>query len=246
MTTWPTRDAVIATAKSLLGTGEVPDGSNHNFITDAYGIGNGPWCAMFVWYVFQQNGVDLKAEFTTDWAWTPSAVVAAKGLGLWHDGLGGVQAGDAVFLNIPGGAEGGVNHVCLWEGSGQSVDGNWSNQVEEVNHDLTEVVGYIAFPFTVPAGSLGSSEPVAASDHALPPWPGIYLKLRTPMQFGPEVREFQQRLADRGWHLAVDGWFGPETDRVTRAFQLDKNLMVDGVVGPVTWECASLTTNVAP
>jgi peptidoglycan hydrolase-like protein with peptidoglycan-binding domain len=52
---------------------------------------------------------------------------------------------------------------------------------------------------------------------------------------GGAVRTLQQRLKDRGWSLGVDGSYGPSTESVVRAFQKDKGLHVDGVVGPRTW-----------
>lgn len=50
------------------------------------------------------------------------------------------------------------------------------------------------------------------------------------------VTTVQQRLKDRGWNVALDGIFGPATDRVVRAFQREKGLTVDGIVGPRTWQ----------
>jgi peptidoglycan hydrolase-like protein with peptidoglycan-binding domain len=59
------------------------------------------------------------------------------------------------------------------------------------------------------------------------------------------VRFLQQRLnalaGPRGHAvlggkpLAVDGVFGPLTDKVVRAFQAQHRLEVDGIVGPKTW-----------
>jgi hypothetical protein len=70
---------------------------------------------------------------------------------------------------------------------------------------------------------------------AYPPWPGRYLKLATPMMHGNDVRTFQTRMKQRGWYLAVDGYYGPVTrDRVVQ-FQRQKRLSVDGIVGPSTW-----------
>ncbi len=40
------------------------------------------------------------------------------------------------------------------------------------------------------------------------------------------------------WNLAVDGLYGPETERVTRAFQAEKGLHVDGLIGALTWRAA--------
>lgn len=51
----------------------------------------------------------------------------------------------------------------------------------------------------------------------------------------PHVRRVQDALRRRGWRLAVDGTFGPHTMQVVGAFQRDKGLAVDGLVGVVTW-----------
>lgn len=52
---------------------------------------------------------------------------------------------------------------------------------------------------------------------------------------GDHVRQFQQRLADRGWWISVDGDFGPATENIVKAFQAEKGLAVDGIAGPATW-----------
>jgi hypothetical protein len=58
---------------------------------------------------------------------------------------------------------------------------------------------------------------------------------------GEKVKKLQELLNKKGFHLAVDGIFGYETDKAVRAFQsqnLDKNgrqLKVDGKVGHLTW-----------
>lgn len=51
----------------------------------------------------------------------------------------------------------------------------------------------------------------------------------------PGIRRAQQRLADRGWRIGVDGYYGPRTEDVVTAFQREKGLTVDGLLGPVTW-----------
>lgn len=60
---------------------------------------------------------------------------------------------------------------------------------------------------------------------------------------GAEVAVWQAQMAWRGWHsggrpLAVDGLYGPISQGVCRAFQQQKALSVDGVVGPVTWNAS--------
>lgn len=49
------------------------------------------------------------------------------------------------------------------------------------------------------------------------------------------VRQFQQRLRDRGWNITVDGDFGPKTESIVKQFQKEKGLQVDGKVGINTW-----------
>lgn len=54
---------------------------------------------------------------------------------------------------------------------------------------------------------------------------------------GADVRDLQLALKSAGLVLRVDGLFGPETDRVLRAFQEARGLTPDGVAGPRVW-CA--------
>lgn len=61
-----------------------------------------------------------------------------------------------------------------------------------------------------------------------------------------DLRVFQQRMADRGWPITVDGLYGPKgattptgnTAEVVVAFQKEKGLTADGLIGPTTWKAA--------
>ena len=53
---------------------------------------------------------------------------------------------------------------------------------------------------------------------------------------GDAVRAAQTQLSGYGHKVAVDGVFGPATERATRAFQQAHGLPANGVVGPETWQ----------
>lgn len=87
----------------------------------------------------------------------------------------------------------------------------------------------------IKAGAPGPTAPSAPAPSGHPAWPGRYLRNGSS---GEDVRIWQRRMRERGWSLAVDGAFGPETERVVRQFQTEKGLGTDGIIGPVTWGAA--------
>lgn len=52
---------------------------------------------------------------------------------------------------------------------------------------------------------------------------------------GQRVKLVQQILRNLGYNIAVDGVFGPETEKAVRLFQAASGLEVDGIVGPKTY-----------
>jgi len=52
---------------------------------------------------------------------------------------------------------------------------------------------------------------------------------------GDQVRSMQQRLADLGYKVSIDGSFGPGTCAAVKSCQTKNGLTGDGVVGPKTW-----------
>ena len=77
----------------------------------------------------------------------------------------------------------------------------------------------------------------------VPPFPGRSLRLTAPPMSGPDVQTWQQQLLDLGWTVVgtADSAFGRHTDAATRGFQAARKLLVDGVVGPITWAAAWAT-----
>jgi peptidoglycan hydrolase-like protein with peptidoglycan-binding domain len=88
-----------------------------------------------------------------------------------------------------------------------------------------------------PGGS-GAGGGGTGSASGAPSWPGEYLVVQDPPLHDDNVRIWQQRMADRGWSIAVDGWYGDRSAAVCRQFQQEHDLQADGVVGPVTWDAS--------
>jgi murein L,D-transpeptidase YcbB/YkuD len=65
-------------------------------------------------------------------------------------------------------------------------------------------------------------------------WPALIVTVASGAS-GDEVSAAQGQLRTQGWRVALDGGFGPQTLGAVRDFQTARNLVVDGVVGPVTW-----------
>lgn len=89
----------------------------------------------------------------------------------------------------------------------------------------------------VPVPGTGNPVPITPPEAWWPAWPGRFLSY-PPVMRGDDVYVWQARMAERGWRIDVDGAFGPQSSNVARAFQADKGLVVDGIVGPVTWDAA--------
>jgi N-acetyl-anhydromuramyl-L-alanine amidase AmpD len=49
---------------------------------------------------------------------------------------------------------------------------------------------------------------------------------------------WQRQMKARGWRISVDGFYGPQTEGVARAFQKEKGLAQDGKIGINTWSAA--------
>lgn len=243
MSSWPTTaDAVVRRAMRDLGLGETPPGSNRNKMTLAFGIGDGPWCAMAVWYWFKQEGVDLKTTLPGGhgWAYTPWGVNSAKQAKLWHLGAKGIRRGDVVFFKLPG-AEGNdyVNHVGIvtatMSGSIRSIEGNTANIVAERTRTHPTIVGYMRPPYE-------GGAPVPSKQ--VPPFPG-----RDKFKVGKShsaVTLLDRQLIRTGNAKRHDGngyQPGPKFTVYTRdnvkAFQRAQGWTgkdADGYPGPETWQ----------
>ncbi|GAA1069012.1 hypothetical protein GCM10009665_75430 [Kitasatospora nipponensis] len=91
-----------------------------------------------------------------------------------------------------------------------------------------------------PGSGGGRSGGGAPPGPTAPAWPQEYLSLQDPLLHDDNVRTWQQRMADRGWPIGVDGWYGQQSHDTCVQFQQDSTsngwpLTADGIVGPATW-----------
>jgi hypothetical protein len=91
--------------------------------------------------------------------------------------------------------------------------------------------------------AIAAPGPLAATQPA-PPVPVQVLTLAPDAAPSDQVLAWQQRMADRGWQLTVDGVFGPATQRVARDFAVEKGIVegLPGEVGPLLWSAAWTAT----
>jgi len=75
---------------------------------------------------------------------------------------------------------------------------------------------------------------MSVQTESLVAFPGRLLTF-PPMTSGDDVRQWQVRMAARGFAVDADGHYGPQSVGACRKLQALGALLVDGVVGPATW-----------
>jgi hypothetical protein len=105
---------------------------------------------------------------------------------------------------------------------------------------LSVLAGEILADYLARGGKLITATPTPAPPTAYPKWPGRnlrYVKGKAQMH-GTDVLTWQKRMKARGWRIDADGWYGPQSAAICLAFQREKHLTRDGIVGPKTWAAA--------
>lgn len=214
-----TAAGMIAEARKLLGLGESPPGSNHNKVTQWYGV-DAAWCDMTISYMAAHS--DNLSAVMGKFAWTVAHAKAFRDAGRWHYGKGGMRVGDIVFIDWGGsGSIDKIDHVGLVEavhsdGSITTIEGNTSDKCLRRRRSSC-IVGYGR-----PAYGGGANTPPPATDGML----------RRGSK-GNAVKTLQKNLNTvMKSGITVDGDFGPATEKALKAFQAKYKLEVDGVYGP--------------
>lgn len=246
------RESLVAHARTQLGYVERP--VNRTKYGRQFGLDGVFWCMQFVWACFHNSGNrGLVPKTASTRALFAAAKRADRGLTLLPK-TATPMPGDLVEFDMGGPKP--VNHIGIVErvlpgGRFVSIEGNTGGRgpdgernggmVARKNRDRRHVVSFVR-PRFAPVKSRAVSSAVSSAVSGPPRFPGTIIKAGSK---GRVVKQIQARLnvIGKGRHavlggarLAVDGDFGPKTDKVVKAFQRRCGLEVDGEVGPNTWK----------
>jgi len=196
----------------------------YGYTGDIDGIwGDGTQAAHAKYYAAVNNPVDeaLKAQ---------QAWLISRGYDLGNTGADGVW-GPKTEAAI----KGYQTFLRAWGYTGD-IDGQWGpgTQASHEKFAASLVAQPTVPPFPLPAGKWFGPE--GGGDNSISGW----------HSYNAELKMFQQRMKDRGWPITVDGLYGPKgattpqgnTAEVVVAFQKEKGLNPDGLIGTKTWEAA--------
>lgn len=254
----------------LKDTHEHPIGSNHvpgitDFLHTASGAttGNGPWCCMTVSRVLHDVGIhdfcDPKAfgGWVNGCAYVPYVTRKFRGTKQWIT-KGHERAGDIpIFVWGGPGSNPEGDHIGMcyapgkvatefsWEGNSSGPDGY--DEVAQHERAYEFVLGFVRPTYGKPqkAAEPRPAPPVAHPTVKGEPHYGGALFLTSPhLLANHDVRQWQNRMAKRGYDIDIDGVYGEQSETVCRKFQRDCNAhkwpvgAVDGIVGPNTWHAS--------
>ena len=137
---------------------------------------------------------------------------------------------------------------------GKKADGYFGPDTERDTKALQRRFGVtadgIVGPTTWPLRNKVNAKPVAKKTTTTAP----AFPLKKGYYFGPKsgpnrsvsgyyhsrehLRRWQKQMKKRGWRIDTDGLYGTQTQRVARAFQKEKGLSRDGLIGASTWAAA--------
>ncbi|HEX8004223.1 MAG TPA: CHAP domain-containing protein [Mycobacteriales bacterium] len=238
---------VLNRARKELGYDEGPNNSN-KFAPLAGHANNQPWCASFVVAMFRAAGLKLPSES----AYTPAMAQGFQKAGCWSTKP---SVGAVVFFKWP--SMGRIAHVGIVEsvrpdGSIVTIEGNTNKKGSRTGGSVlrmarrANIAGYGIPAYAGAArpqggGATGGTKPQGggtkpqgggAKPGTVPVCPGT---TKEGMRNSPVTRAYQDRLAKRGWRIAVDGDHGAGTTKVLKAFQQQCGLVADGIGGKNTW-----------
>lgn len=128
-----------------------------------------------------------------------------------------------------------IGHVRIIDGAGKEIKGHQDVFDTECPGNLYPLIRQGEFEPDI--GKEPGEPPEKPDEPVVPPWPGVYFRY-PPVTQHASVSTWQRQMRARGWNIEVDGIYGEQSQTVCLAFQEEKGLDVDGVVGPATWRAA--------
>lgn len=243
-----TAEDIIRVAQGQIGYHE---GSNNDNKYGAWwGMNHAAWCDIFTTWVFHLAGCPRPSEQIPGREGSASVNYTVnywRAKGLFRPSTQS-QPGDLICYDWTGhenGSNWAQTHIGIVVGRNGSridtIEGNRGDRVaRHVQTAGEQVIWGTCNMQALIASGKGGGKPPAPLPPPPPMPPGVpqylmALVLSTPPMHNQHVLLWQDKMHARGWRIAVDGVYGPASMATCRAFQRDKRLEIDGVVGPKTW-----------
>jgi hypothetical protein len=198
---------------------------------------------MFVSYCFFVSGLPLPAECPKGFKFNPNGVKWFRS----NDSFFSTpEVGDVIFIDYHKGRPpcrtpdeddcSDAWHVGIVESIDDdetvtTIEGNESNQVVRRQRSEGEWYG-----FGRPAYN---GIPHPSPEPGYPRYPGAFINLADPPLQSDSILNWKQQMAKRGFQFSGDmRTFDRDTRDILYAFQQEKHLVVDGVLGPISWRAA--------
>lgn len=232
----PTTTDFLNAMRSYLGVVEDPDGSNRTRIGEEFGWNGVPWCAETISVAARQAGFGTAFWSASTDTWEARAR-RREGWAVFLGATSTPQPGDICVWDYIG--DGTPNHVSVVEAVREdgmliTLGGNESNRCQRAVRSKKGLRGYIRLPFVAPTPP---PPPAPATNAEFGAWPTTNKPVVRKGAKGGVVVYLQSVIDKRGGGgIAVDGIFGPQTERRVKDLQrFFKLAAVDGIVGPKTW-----------
>lgn len=226
-----TVNRVLSIAGGEIGITESPRNSNRTKYGAWYGMNGQPWCAMFVSWVFDRAGCPLpvmQQGAPSGAAYCPFIEHYAKRQGRWYSKP---QPGDLALFHF-GKRE--AIHIGIVEtvgitGQFLSIEGNTSaasndngGAVMRRSRNVSQCRGFYRPVFSPKKTGVDAYYRL--------------IRLTDPFMRGEDIRAWQIQANWFGYGLNPDGVYGPKSETACKKFQATRGLVMDGVIGDITWK----------
>lgn len=186
-------------------------------------------CAEFASYVlYQVSGIaygwanDKGSPHSAD-AYTGFFARDADQLGVKISIDEAMRTPGAYLLRI--GGDGLIGHIVFSDGKGGTMEANSTKYglIQSTAQGRRWSIG-----IKIPGIEYTTADPVEA--HEAPD----VIFVTSPLMNGDIVVKIQNALLNKGYHVIVDGKYGPATSAIVKTFQIHQGLVADGEVGPQT------------